>query len=576
MKVACIQFNPKLNERDENIKELAKVVTEAAQNGAKLIVTPEMATTGYHYQNREAIRPFVDQIPGATTCYFEAIAKQFNTYIVIGMPEVDGETNIYYNSAALIGPEGYIGKYRKTHQWEAEERWAAWGDLGIPVFDTEIGRIAINICMDSAYFESARIPAIQGADILAFITNSTAQTISMLQGWAETNGLYILSANRSNTEEGYHMIGASAVWSPMGEKLAEAAYIANPEDDIQEPTILYAEMDPTQYSNSAKKRLAHRRPELYQDLMLYLAPWDFQKSTTSQKITAAAIQYEPVPGNKAANLAKIHTLIREVVEQTHQNQEKLDLVLLPELAITGPVLANQERETLVKLAEDDHGPSMKQLKDWAKTCKIHLVFGWIEKEKDNDQLYNSAALINPDGELIGKYRKTHLNESDQTWATPGNQLPVFSTQLGRIGILIGNEATFPEVGGVMAVNRADILLVPSSWHGEFGREIEINSAISANPYPAGSVTTWNALAMGAQAYTLAANYIGTDQQYQGRSALYTLDPLYGLDQPVVASSHCEEGLIVKFSTLQKDWWFNQEKLVISRRPNFYKPLIRLF
>src|SRR5690625_1043032 len=116
-KAACIQFNPILNERDNNIEELLKLVYEAAENGAKLIVTPEMATTGYYYPNRHAIQPFVDTIPGITTARFEEVCRVFNIYVVIGMPEVDTETDIYYNAAALIGPDGYIGKYRKIHLW---------------------------------------------------------------------------------------------------------------------------------------------------------------------------------------------------------------------------------------------------------------------------------------------------------------------------------------------------------------------------------------------------------------------------------------------------------------------------
>ncbi|MFC0469785.1 nitrilase-related carbon-nitrogen hydrolase [Halalkalibacter kiskunsagensis] len=69
-KVACIQFNPVLNKRNTNIESLLKVVEEAACHGAKLIVTPEMATTGYYYKDREAISPFVDEIPGLTTSRF--------------------------------------------------------------------------------------------------------------------------------------------------------------------------------------------------------------------------------------------------------------------------------------------------------------------------------------------------------------------------------------------------------------------------------------------------------------------------------------------------------------------------
>ncbi len=566
-KVAAVQFNSQLNKRDENINALIKVITEAAKNGAKLIVTPEMVTTGYYYKNREAIEPFVDTIPGITTQKLTEVAKEYHTYIVVGLPEVDSETGIYYNAAALIGPEGYIGKYRKMHQWETEEHWAAWGDLGVPVYDTEIGKIAINICMDSAYFESARLAAVNGADILAFPTNSSAQAISALQARAEQNGLYIVSANRSNTENGFHMIGASAVWSPAGEKLVEAKYVAKEEEDIDEPTIVYAEINPSHYENAAKERLNERRTELYQDLMLYIAPWDYTKNTTENDITAAALQYEPVIGDKEANTTIIKELINDALIKAEKEGTKLDLIVLPELALTGPVA---ELNEINIFAETLDGATVKTFKELAATNEVHIVFGMIEKE--GDKLYDSAILVEPKGEVVGKYRKTHLNESDKSWATQGDEIKVFETDLGKIGIMIGYDALFPEVAGVMMVNRADIITIPTSWDLQYGKELQINKDISANRYPDGSMCLWDSIAMSSQAYTIVSNFTGTENNYLGGSALFTLDPLYGLDQPVVTLEK-RDALVMRFSTIQADWWFNQEKLVQSRRTAFYKPLV---
>ncbi|MCF2132251.1 hypothetical protein L1I79_38450 [Strepomyces sp. STD 3.1] len=141
-------------------------------------------------------------------------------------------------------------------------------------------------------------------------------------------------------------------------------------------------------------------------------------------------------------------------------------------------------------------------------------------------------------------------------------------------MLIGEDAVYPEASGVLSVKRADIIAIPSAWYGQFGGDMEINKNLSANPYPKGSMVTWDAVAMGAQAYTIVANFVGTNHDYLGRSSLYTIDPLYGLDQPVVASDHQEEALVVTFKTLQKNWWFNQEMLLLSRRTPYYVPLIQ--
>lgn len=568
---ACIEFNPKLKDWQGNLDRLYSAVEEAARRGARLIVTPEMATTGYHFRDRRDIAPFADTIPGVTTARFAPVADKYGAYIVIGMPEADPGTGIYYNSAALVGPGGFIGKYRKCHIWETEAHWAACGDLGFPVFSTELGNIAINICMDSVYFESARIPALHGADILAYLTNSTAQGVAMLQDRAETNGLYIVSANRSDTENGYHMIGASAVWSPDGEKLAETPFVPESAPAPGKPVILYATIDPARYDNPAKRRLAERRPELYHELMLYISPWDSRKSGATFDVDAALIQYEPVPGDKEANLAKAERLLRRAAEERRQDGGRLRLAVLPELSFTGPVEPSAA-STASAWAEPQGGPSAQRAARWAAEYGLYILFSWIEKQ--DGRLFISAGLADPDGRLLGVYRKTHLAEPEKAWATAGGEIPVFATGLGRIGIMIGRDACFPEVAGVLAAKRADIILVPSAWKGEFGRELDLQEGIAKHPYPAGSQTRWNAIAWGAQAYTLVANFTGTAQGFRGRSGLYALDPLYGLDRAAVASADREEGLTVRFSAGPVDWWFNQDKLIASRKPWLYKSLIK--
>ena len=65
-KVAGINYDPVLYEKERNIKELYALMEEAAQNGAKLITMPEMATTGYCWYNREEVKPFIEPVPGPT------------------------------------------------------------------------------------------------------------------------------------------------------------------------------------------------------------------------------------------------------------------------------------------------------------------------------------------------------------------------------------------------------------------------------------------------------------------------------------------------------------------------------
>src|SRR6266704_2964481 len=122
-RVAAIQYEPTLGEKEKNVGDLLRLVEEAAEHDAHLIVVPEMATTGYCWESRSEIATHVEPIPGPTTDRFQQLAASYGCLIAMSLPEVDPATNVYYNSMALIGPEGVIGRYRKIHSYISEPRW---------------------------------------------------------------------------------------------------------------------------------------------------------------------------------------------------------------------------------------------------------------------------------------------------------------------------------------------------------------------------------------------------------------------------------------------------------------------
>src|SRR4051794_39267048 len=126
-KVAAIQFDPTMFDMQRNVDRLAELTEEAAAAGGRVIVDPGEATTGYCWANRQEIAPYVETIPGPTTDRFGAIAEKHHCYIVVAVAEVVPSTGIYYNSAALIGPKGVVGVYRKTHSYISEPKWAKDG-----------------------------------------------------------------------------------------------------------------------------------------------------------------------------------------------------------------------------------------------------------------------------------------------------------------------------------------------------------------------------------------------------------------------------------------------------------------
>ena len=174
VKVAAIQCSSDLGEVAGNTKKLTSLVREAAANGAKIIVLPETAITGYVSQDlrwnwhvegkpiEKAFRgkdplPFAEMVPGPSTDHFCALAKELKVYLTIPLLErVDEETRRvsegvrFFNSVCLASPEGkLVAHYRKLTPWPYPEKsWATPGDRGIQTFDTEYGRVGLAICFD--------------------------------------------------------------------------------------------------------------------------------------------------------------------------------------------------------------------------------------------------------------------------------------------------------------------------------------------------------------------------------------------------------------------------------------------
>jgi predicted amidohydrolase len=119
-KAASVQFEPTMFAKDRNIEQLLELVERAADKDSRLIVTPEMGITGYCWFDRAEVQPFVETVPGQTTDRFADIARRHDCYIVIGLPEVDPETNLYYNTAVLLGPKGVIAV--RCNRWTSSAK----------------------------------------------------------------------------------------------------------------------------------------------------------------------------------------------------------------------------------------------------------------------------------------------------------------------------------------------------------------------------------------------------------------------------------------------------------------------
>lgn len=157
IKVATATFHPK--DQAYNIPKMVQMAGDAAKNGAKLVVFSEMASTGFLYLSAAEAGPNIDTVPGIASSAFGKVADAQNIYIAYGLIERDPDTGVIYNSVAMVGPRGFVAKYRKNQLAVGDDNdWRAPGNLGSPVFDTEIGKIAVLDCYDASQLQSMLLP----------------------------------------------------------------------------------------------------------------------------------------------------------------------------------------------------------------------------------------------------------------------------------------------------------------------------------------------------------------------------------------------------------------------------------
>ena len=578
-KVAAIQYAPTLFEKEKNLLDQLEMVEEAAKNDAKLIVMVEMATTAYCFFDREEIAPYVEPIPGPTTGRFGEIAARYGCYIVVGMPEVDPETDIYYNSLALVGPEGVVGKYRKTHSFISENTWAKDGDLGLPIFRTELGNLGGLICMDASFPETARVLALEGADVICFPTNWLLEK-APAPAWitrAFENGVYLVAADRWGNERTVEFSGGSAVIDPDG---AVQSYLDTGNGIVYGTVDISKARDKRFTEDKAGDKLIERRPTLYQDSLLnsYLFnPDDYFKLygqdglPKGKESTVAVCQLQARADTREDALSSAQKMIEGL-------ESPADVIVLPELALSGPVTSETEANAHAETLRDNN--SLRLLTDLAQKNNAHVVTSIIER--DTGRLYNTAILVGPEG-LVGAYRKAHLSEDDRSWATPGDGgFPVFDIPAGRVGLMVGHDSMFPEAARAFGVKGADIVCVPGALR--YPRVTPLGP--TAVPFDDPIIKEaddvhWHLLRSRSEEnhlFLAFANFCGAD--YMGRSGIFDKQGDGSLRREVVASENKAEALTLTLSTIQSPGLERPttpgrlKDMVRMRQTYWYGPLVR--
>jgi predicted amidohydrolase len=250
MKLAAVQFKPRKGDGPAALAALAALVEQAAEQGAGLVVCPEMATSGYLFQDVAAVWSQTEAACGPGFQRLSAIARRYACYIVCGYAErsqehaLDGP-GLLYNSARLIGPSGeLLCNYRKRLLFPADTTWAVPGNLPYPLVPTPLGSLTAGICMDlnddrfTAFLRRAQ------ARVIAFCTNWVDEALDVRPYWrSRLAGVrsYFVAANTYGWEHeagvpAVEFCGASTILGPDGTTLARAEKIGD--------AVILAELPP--------------------------------------------------------------------------------------------------------------------------------------------------------------------------------------------------------------------------------------------------------------------------------------------------------------------------------------------
>ncbi len=266
IKLALAQISSRREDKKSNLQKMKELTIKAKKQGADLIIFPEMALTGYVVKDQ--IYQLAEKIPGPSVENMQVIAKKNDMHIIFGMPELSEKTQAtIYNSAVFVGPNGFIGKYRKmylpTHSVFEEKRYFRPG-YQTAVFDTNLGKIGLSICYDIFFPEIFRLLRLQGAQLIVCISASPAVRKSYFEvltmARAIENTVYLAYVNLSGIEDGLQFWGGSRLVTPTGDLTAKAKYN---EEDFVTCQVDYHDLRTAEPFIPTLKDL---RPELFEKL----------------------------------------------------------------------------------------------------------------------------------------------------------------------------------------------------------------------------------------------------------------------------------------------------------------------
>lgn len=280
MRLCAVQFAPQLARSRVNAERAAEEIHLGADEGAELVVLPEAALTGYVFESRREALEAAVLAEGEEIDRLASACRSAGVWGVCGAIERQDEA--LFNAVYLIGPDGLLGRYRKTHTLcLGADRFTTRGSEPFRVYELPFGTIGLHICYDGSFPETARALRVLGAQLLILPTNWPDLRLKreMVQVRAYENHAFYLAVNRVGSERGVRFEGGSCLADPLGRLLMTADDEAgrhHAELDVRAADPTRVVIRPGEYELDY---VADRRPDLYGPLA---ATWPDARGTGSR------------------------------------------------------------------------------------------------------------------------------------------------------------------------------------------------------------------------------------------------------------------------------------------------------
>jgi predicted amidohydrolase len=229
-RIACRQLAPAIADLGANLSAATAAIRDSVRMGARVIVLPELATSGYMLDSVEEARSVAIPRTHPVFADWAAAVAEVDGVAVGGFVEL-GDDGLIYNSAAMVDATGVIAVYRKVHLWNREKLIFTPGSTEPPVVSTPVGELGVLICYDLEFPEFTRSLALRGVELIVAPTNWPLESVpegervpevTVAMAAAYSNHVAIACCDRAGTERGQDWNEASCVIDTHGWVVAVA------------------------------------------------------------------------------------------------------------------------------------------------------------------------------------------------------------------------------------------------------------------------------------------------------------------------------------------------------------------